>query len=157
MLAATLSRVEQNTPAEINRARQREIDRRLKQFVQRPREIPDRLAQLHREWDIERAIEANAAVIALGGLALGIFADRRFLALPVAVAGFLLQHAIQGWCPPVPVLRRLGFRTPAEICEERMGLRRLHDEYMAAHGEPIALPPPAGEEIHEGVEAISAL
>ncbi|WP_111420331.1 efflux transporter outer membrane subunit, partial [Rhodoplanes roseus] len=27
---------------------------------------------------------------------------------------FLFQHAIQGWCPPVPILRRLGFRTELE-------------------------------------------
>jgi hypothetical protein len=35
------------------------------------------------------------------------------------VQGFFLQHAIQGWCPPLPVLRRLGFRTVQEIEEER--------------------------------------
>ena len=125
MLAATLSRVEQNTLAAINRANQREIDRRLQYYAGRPREVPARLAELHREWDIERAIEANAAAVALGGLALGIFVDRRFLALPVGVAAFLLQHAIQGWCPPVPVLRRLGFRTQTEIEYERCALKSL--------------------------------
>ena len=45
--------------------------------------------------------KANAATIALTGTLLGIFVDRRFLALPVAVTAFLLQHAVQGWCPPV--------------------------------------------------------
>ena len=36
---------------------------------------------------------------------------------------FLLQHALQGWCPPVPILRRQGFRTRHEIDAERQALR----------------------------------
>ena len=70
MLNATLSRVEQNTPAAINRGNQRDIDRRLQYYAEHPRQIPGRLAELHREWDIERAIEANAAAVALAGLGL---------------------------------------------------------------------------------------
>ena len=129
MLAASTSRVERNTTEEINRARRAEIERSLRYHATRRQEIPARLAELDREWDIERAIEANAATIALAGIGLAAFVDRRFLLLPAAVAGFLLQHAIQGWCPPVPVLRRLGFRTPAEIHEERCGLKMLRGEY----------------------------
>jgi hypothetical protein len=41
-------------------------------------------------------------------LGLGAFVDRRCFILPAVVAGFFLQHAIQGWCPPV-----LLFRTSA--------------------------------------------
>ena len=33
-----------------------------------------------------------------------------------------MQHALQGWCPPLPVLRRLGFRTQNEIERERYAL-----------------------------------
>jgi len=40
------------------------------------------------------------------------------------VTAFLLQHAIQGWCPPIPILRRFGFRTADEINRERYALRR---------------------------------
>ena len=155
MLNATASRVEQNTPAAINRGIQREIDRRLEYYAAHPREIQGRLAELHREWDIERALEANAAVAALAGVGLAAFVDRRFMLLPAAVAGFLLQHALQGWCPPVPVMRRLGIRTAAEICEERCGLRRLHDDYMAGPQATASTPSTTGQaqEIHEGVEA----
>jgi len=53
-----------------------------------PREIGHRLRELDREWDIERALAANAATLALIGLGLGLAADRRFLALPVAVSAF---------------------------------------------------------------------
>jgi hypothetical protein len=93
-----------------------------------PREIEQRLHELDHEWDIERAIEANAASIALAGIALGAFVNRRFLLLPAAVAGFLLQHALQGWCPPVPILRRLGYRTQTEIEAERRALLGFLDE-----------------------------
>jgi hypothetical protein len=154
MIAASTSRVERNTADEINRARDAEIEQSLAYHAGRPGEIPARLGELDREWDIERAIEANAATVSLAGLALAAFVDRRFLLLPVGVAGFLLQHAIQGWCPPVPVLRRLGFRTPAEINEERCGLRAMRGDFRT-----IAQPAPAIggietiEEIHEAVEA----
>jgi hypothetical protein len=88
MLAATAARVEQNTPAAINRAIQHEIDCRLRYYAGRPEEISHRLAELHREWDIERALEANAAIAALIGLTIGVLVDRRVLAVPFAVAGF---------------------------------------------------------------------
>jgi hypothetical protein len=47
--------------------------------------------------------------VSLAGVLLGALVDRRFFVIPGLVAGFLLQHALQGWCPPVPVFRRLGF------------------------------------------------
>ena len=47
-----------------------------------------------------------------------------FIAL-VAVAAFLLEHAVQGWCPPLAVLRRLGVRTAHEIERERRGLEEI--------------------------------
>ena len=43
-------------------------------------------------------------------LALGASHNRRWLVLPALVTAFLFQHAVQGWCSPVPILRRLGFR-----------------------------------------------
>lgn len=49
--------------------------------------------------------------------------------MPAVVAGFLLQHALQGWCPPLPVFRRLGFRTQAEIERERYALKALRGDF----------------------------
>ena len=43
--------------------------------------------------------------LALSGFVLASIAAR-FL-FPAVIAGFLLQHAIQGWCPPLAVIRRL--------------------------------------------------
>jgi hypothetical protein len=65
----------------------------------------------------------------LTGTLLGAYVDRRFLVLPVAVTAFLLQHALQGWCPPVPVFRRLGVRTAAEIDRERYALKALRGDF----------------------------
>lgn len=60
---------------------------------------------------------------------LALMVDRRWLALPVGVAAFLLQHAVQGWCPPVPVFRRLGVRTAGEIDQERYALKALRGDF----------------------------
>jgi hypothetical protein len=123
LLPSTTRRVPRHTAAEVNERIRRETLRNIERYRHAPRgAVMRRIKALEHEWDIERAIEANAASIALTGLALGVFADRRFLVLPAAVMGFLLQHALQGWCPPVPVLRRLGFRTQTEIEEERHAL-----------------------------------
>jgi hypothetical protein len=102
--------------------------------------IDARIAVLRREWDIERTLEANASSLIMAGLALSVAVDRRFLALPALVAGFLLQHAVQGWCPPLPVLRRLGVRTSAEIHTEILALRILRDDFsIRARGAEAAL------------------
>jgi hypothetical protein len=84
---------------------------------------------LDREWDIERALEANAASVSLLGLVLGITSSKKWFVLPVLVGGFLLQHAIQGWCPPMPVLRKMGVRTRLEIEQERYALKILRGDF----------------------------
>ena len=56
------------------------------------------------------------------GLVLGLTVCRKFLVLPFVAQAMLLLHALQGWYPLLPVLRRLGFRTPTEIERERARL-----------------------------------
>jgi hypothetical protein len=123
LLPTTADRVPRHTAPEINERIRRHTAESVERYRNAsPAEIERRLDELSREWDIERAIEANAASLALIGLVLGAFVDVWFLLVPAAVGTFLLQHALQGWCPPVPVLRRLGFRTSREIFEERLAL-----------------------------------
>jgi hypothetical protein len=131
-LPATVERVPRNTAEHVNA----EIERRTAASVRRyaaggPGAIERRLGELDREWDVERTLEANASAIALGGLLLGVTASRRWFALPAVVAGFLLQHALQGWCPPIPILRRLGVRTATEISRERFALKALRGDFRA--------------------------
>jgi hypothetical protein len=128
-LPATTSRVRRSTSGAVNRRIEDRLARDVAFFAEYPDLISRRLDQLDREWDTERTLEANASTLALGGTVLGILADRRFLALPLLVSGFLLQHALQGWCPPLPVIRRLGVRTTAEINRERMALKALRGDF----------------------------
>jgi len=90
-----------------------------------PMEAGRRLAELDREWDIDRAV--MLAFAGAGGLSfsLGLSRVRPFkkangwLYLFGAQLAFLGLHAAYGWCPPVALLRRLGFRTQKEIQAER--------------------------------------
>ena len=114
IVARTTTRVPDHTPERYNRRVEATTAQRVQHYARHPREISARLNELDEEWDIERTLEANAAAVALFGTLLGAFVDRRFLALPAMVSFFLLQHAIQGWCPPVPFFRRRGVRTARE-------------------------------------------
>ena len=60
---------------------------------------------------------------------LGTIRGRSWFLLPAAVVSFCLQHALQGWCPPLSLFRRLGIRTQREIDEERTALRVLRGDF----------------------------
>lgn len=128
-MTSTLYRVPAHTNDEINRTIKTDLAEKVGAYAARPDEITQRLHQLADEWDIERAIEANASSLAFVGIALGFFVHPYWLALPALVTAFLFQHAIQGWCPPVPVLRRLGFRTAHEIEVERNALKVIRGDF----------------------------
>jgi hypothetical protein len=122
-LPSTAERVPRHTAPQVNERIRRQTEENVQRYRNAsPAEVGRRLDELGREWDIERAIEANAAALALFGILLGAFVNVWFLLIPGVVGTFLLQHALQGWCPPVPILRRLGYRTAREIFEERLAL-----------------------------------
>ena len=125
MVSPSSSRVSLNTPLLVNEKIRYMTDWSLAYHEKHPEEIESRLRELDREWDIERVLETGSSSVSLLGLILGVTHKRRWLLLPLAVQGFFLQHAIQGWCPPLPVFRRLGFRTSDEIAEERNELLKL--------------------------------
>jgi len=132
MLSSTVERVPEHTAAHVNEQIRRHTEEKVAQCsAAGPAAIEARLAELDQEWDIERTLEANAATASLVGLALGVTVDRKWFALPAVVAGFLLQHAVQGWCPPLPVFRRLGFRTASEIDYERYALKALRGDFRS--------------------------
>jgi hypothetical protein len=149
MLPPTSERVAANTADEINQRIRRRTEANVAYFADRPEEIARRLDELDQEWDIERMLEANAATLALFGVVLGATVDRRFLILPAAVTAFLLQHALQGWCPPVPVFRRLGVRTTTEINRERYALKYLRGDFHDA-------PPAGGSASNRARQALAA-
>ena len=134
-LPPTTSRVSRNTSRHVNQRIDEDMEWRVAYYAEHPDEIGERLRELDREWDIERTLEANAASLGLTGVLLGALVDRRFLILPGAVTGFLLQHALQGWCPPVPLFRRLGVRTASEISTERTALKILRGDFDEAQSQ----------------------
>lgn len=130
MIPTTVDRVPSHTAENINQRITHRTQENIANYSSGgPEAISLRLNELDREWDIERTLEANAATVALIGLGLGAAVHRRFFALPALVAGFLLQHAVQGWCPPVPLFRRLGYRTQPEIEQERFALKALRGDF----------------------------
>ena len=133
------NRVRANTSQEINREIDREADSRVREYAQKtPVEITHRIDELDREWDMERWLETNASALAFTGLALGITHSKKWLIIPGIVLPFLFQHAVQGWCPPVPVLRRLGVRTREEIDREKYALKVLRGDFKQIGSMPNA-------------------
>jgi len=132
ILPATSTRVQRATKAELNERIRTATDARVASLQgAKPVQLEARLQELDREWDIERVLQANASTLVMLGVALGYAVDRRFLLLPAAVFSFFAQHALQGWCPPVPILRRRGVRTMREIQRERYAIKALRGDFDA--------------------------
>jgi len=134
LLPATSERVAHSTCDEVNDRIRRQTDARIGWLAGAgPAAVDQRMRELEEEWDVERYVETMAPTISLVGLALGATVSRKWLLLPAVVQTFFLQHALQGWCPPIPVLRRLGVRTTDEIAEERYALKTLRGDFDEAH------------------------
>lgn len=144
-------RVRANTATEINE----KIDRQIMESVRfysgmSEDKITQRIHDLEREWDMERLLETNASALAFTGLVLGVIRNSKWLFLPGIVLPFLLQHAVQGWCPPVPLFRRLGVRTREEIEREKFALKALRGDFEEIDSLR------RGEEAEDAVEAAKA-
>lgn len=130
MIPSTVHRVPQHTAGHVNERIRHASEERVARIATGGRESIDRrLAELDHEWDIERTLEANAATLTAVGAGLALLSDRRFALVPLIVGSFLLQHAVQGWCPPLPIFRRLGVRTQPEIDYERYALKSLRGDF----------------------------
>lgn len=147
-------RVRQHTSSSVNQ----KIDAKMMAVMQdyarcSDQEITGRIQELEKEWDTERVLEANASVLAFTGLILGWMVNSNWLWLPAVVLPFLFQHAVQGWCPPIPVIRRLGVRTPHEIDQEKYALKALRGDF--ANITSTAVPEP-DERVESALEAVRA-
>ena len=121
-------RVRRSTDIELNRRIDCQTDTNIKNYINLGREaMVRRIRALDCEWDVERVLEVNASTLALSGLVLGATVNKKWLLVPGVVLSFLLQHGLQGWCPPLPLLRRLGVRTRGEIDREKYALKAALD------------------------------
>ncbi len=125
----TTVRVPQNTAPINNREIMIQTESRIRYYANHVDEIDARIDELDAEWDTERVLELNAASFTLGGLVLGVIVSKKYLLFSAAVMMFLYQHAVEGWCPPLAVLRRLGVRTKTEIEYERYALKMLRGDF----------------------------
>lgn len=118
------------TSDEVQARLDRDIEKHIATYTGRSTEdITDRINELDREWDIERVLELNASSLAFIGTFLGATTNKKWLLLPVAVLPFLFQHAIQGWCPPITIFRRMGIRTRKEIDLEKYALKFIRGDF----------------------------
>lgn len=133
-------RVRSHTAAAVLRRIDDDTTAHLLQYADAP---PDasatRLTELDREWDTDRAIELEASLMGLAGLALGAFVRPAFRAMPAVVAGALLLHATTGLYPLLPVFRRLGLRTAREIARERYALKALRGDFAGLDADAPAM------------------
>ena len=126
--ATNADRVRRSTAPEVNREIDHRTNDNIRHYANSSEEvIRRRIEELEREWDIERALEVNASTLALTGLLLGVTVNKKWLIFPGVVLSFLLQHGLQGWCPPLPILRKMGVRTRGEIDREKYELKALLD------------------------------
>lgn len=129
--ATDLDRVRANTWRDVNERLDAEAALRIKTAANDDAALSESIAELDREWDFERILEAEAATMGLVGLLLGVRVHPRFLLLPGFVASMVFLHAIQGWYPLLPLFRRIGIRSQDEIDRERYALKALRGDFDA--------------------------
>jgi hypothetical protein len=130
-------RVREHSPEKFNERIDRATQRRvLRAGGESKPALSRRLEELDQEWDMERVLETNASALALGGVLLGLLVNKKFFLIPCFVLPFLLQHAIQGWCPPVPMFRSRGLRTRKEIDTEKFAVKALRGDFNGVESNP---------------------
>lgn len=82
-----------------------------------------RLEELDREWDIDRALMTFFSTAVFAQLVMAR-RNRKWLWGPLIQSPLLFMHSLIGWCPPVSLLRPMGFRTSKEIQAEREAILR---------------------------------
>ncbi len=124
------SRVRRRSRFSANRRIDDAIETNIERYMNCPPfYLTKRIVELEREWSVERWLETNASTLALTGVVLAASGYRKALWLSGTVAGFLLLHGVSGWCPPLPLLRRLGVRTRSEIDVEKFALKYLRGDF----------------------------
>ncbi|HET6245924.1 MAG: hypothetical protein H0V01_15175 [Bacteroidetes bacterium] len=110
------------------------IDKRIEENIRKytyqgKYEITQRIEELEQEWNIERVLLLNTASIALVGI-LFSFKNKNWLFFSGTILSFLIMQALKGSSPPIPLLRRLGFRTAKEIECEIFAMKFLKGDFV---------------------------
>jgi hypothetical protein len=135
MMTLATDRARKHTAAAVLRRIDADTESKLLQCAESPAAVAERLAELDREWDLDRSIETEASLLGLVGLVLGASAKPQLLAIPLAVGGAVFLYALTGRYPLLPLFRRLGVRTAREIARERYALKALRGDFAAMDAE----------------------
>jgi hypothetical protein len=130
VLPATTKRVAAYTCPEVNEAiRGRTLENLACMEDVGEMELSRRIEALNEEWDMDRYTEAKAAVCIMGCSLFGIAKSKYWSFLSLITATFLLQHALLGWCPSAPIMRKMGIRSAEEISREKFVLKMLRKDF----------------------------
>ena len=151
-------RVRSQGSAADNKLIDRETEGRIQRFAGKSsEEITGQIDALEREWDMERLLETNASILSLAGLsAFAGSQNKKWLILPGVVMSFLVQHSVQGWCPPMPLFRKLGVRTRQEIEREKYALKALRGDFNQIAEDDFAGSEHNPQKVDEMLEAVKA-
>ncbi|MBY0461502.1 MAG: hypothetical protein K2V38_29645 [Gemmataceae bacterium] len=94
-----------------------------------PPAISDRIAQLDREWSAGRMTKAAIGVLIAAGLGLTALLSPWWLILPAVGGFFLLQYLFGRASWLGATFREMGFRSGADIDQERFALRALRGDF----------------------------
>jgi len=130
----TQTQTEERVRSSTSSSQNEKIDRETKANLARFKDldsgaIRERLKELDKKWDIERTLMFNAATISLTGAMLAIFVNRKWAIMPAVVTSFLIQHTLQGWCPPLPLFRAMGIKSRQELDREKYALKALCGDF----------------------------
>lgn len=132
-LPPTAERVEQNAPPEVNEQIRRQAEAHYARAASSDIErIDERLRELDQEWDVERTLQTNYGIVTILGITLGALVARPWFLFSALASGFMVQHALQAWCPPVSLFRRWGYRTAREIDQECYALKALRGDFKGS-------------------------
>jgi len=70
------------------------------------RAVARKIGGVERNRDWNRSLRAAAPAVAVGGALLGVFVNRWFLAIPIGVAGVLVQRPVRKWLPRIVLVAR---------------------------------------------------
>jgi len=92
--------------------------------------LSEKIRKLDREWDTERVLETTAASAVLLGSVMAFRKKKCCWSLFAGATGaFLLMHALQGWCPSLPLVRTMGVRTAEEIFCEKTAFKMIRGDF----------------------------
>jgi hypothetical protein len=132
MLEHKQDRVRNRTADKVNQKIDKCTEKNIERYSNQGRDVVrNRIEKLNEELDVEQALQLTSAANVLVGIGLGLTVNKKWLLLSAISSAFLIQHSLQGWCPPLPVFRRLGVRTRLEINEEIEALKERLNTYSS--------------------------